>query len=186
MTKALSDDWMRERGFVDGDVVRPVKIEAWWAHKHVHDVPMATPLTITSKVTCKDAIALLKKEGFDMVPVLGSAGNVIGVVTEGNMTSKIISGAVKPEQTVEDARVIYKTFKKFGMQACLAEVAMALDLEPFVLVVTGQRCYDGSQSVNGGAGDKSHRCLGKISNKEVISGIITRIDLLDYVSKGND
>ena len=53
--------------------------------RRVCDIPLATPLTITSEVTCKAAISLLKEEGFDMVPVIGSDGNVIGVVTEGNI-----------------------------------------------------------------------------------------------------
>ena len=82
MTKALSDDWMWDHGFVDGDVIKPKKYQSWWATKRVCDLPMNTPLTITSDVPCKHAISLLKREGFDMVPVLDD-GHVIGVVTEG-------------------------------------------------------------------------------------------------------
>ena len=82
MTKALSDDWMWDHGFVDGDVIKPKKYQSWWATKRVCDLPMNTPLTITSDVLCKHAISLLKREGFDMVPVLDD-GHVIGVVTEG-------------------------------------------------------------------------------------------------------
>ena len=82
MTKALSDDWMWDHGFVDGDVIKPKKYQSWWATKRVCDLPLNTPLTITSDVLCKQAIALLKREGFDMVPVLDD-GHVIGIVTEG-------------------------------------------------------------------------------------------------------
>lgn len=172
MTKGLSDDWMLDHHFIDGDVIKVRKFQTWWANRRVCDITLATPLTITSDVTCKSAISLLKKEGFDMVPVIGSDGNVLGVVTEGNMTSKIISGQIKSEDTVSKARVIYKAFRKIGMNDTLADLAQALDHQPYVLVITEQRCFSGSSN-NGG-----------LQKKMVVSGIVSRIDLLDYISKG--
>ena len=115
---------------------------------------------------------LLKSEDFDMVPVIRGDGSVIGVVTEGNISTQILSGRIKSDNvSVEKARVIYKTFRKIGMNDKLADLAHALDLEPFVLVVTEQRCYN---------------VENKIDTKIVVSGIITRIDLLDYISKGGE
>ena len=102
MTKALSDDWMGDHGFVDGQVVQAKQYQSWWAKKRVSDLPINTPLTITSNVTCKDAIGLLKQEGFDMVPVLEN-GDVIGVVTAGNMTNRLLSGRCRPDTTVAEA-----------------------------------------------------------------------------------
>ncbi len=170
MTKALSDDWMRDHSFIDGDVIKQRKIQTWWADKFVRDISLATPFTITSNVTCKAAIALLKREGFDMVPVTEN-GSVIGVVTEGNISSQILSGRViRDDISVEEAKVIYKTFRKIGLNDRLAELAHALDHEPFVLVVTEQRCFN----------------VDKIETKMVVSGIVTRIDLLDYISKGGE
>ena len=180
MTKALSNDWMLDHHFMDGDVIKARKFQTWWANRRVCDIPMNTPLTITSEVTCKAAIALLKEEGFDMVPVIGSDGNVIGVVTEGNMTSKILSGRVKSDQSVNEAGVIYKTFRKFNMNDSLAELACALDHEPFALVVTEQRCFSGKVNGTEQNGSKS----SSITSKIVVSGIVTRIDLLDYISVG--
>jgi cystathionine beta-synthase len=83
MTKALSDEWMINHDFVDDDVIRKKQYESWWATKRVCDLELNTPLTISSCVNCKDAIALLKNEGFDMVPVTDDDGNIVGVVTEG-------------------------------------------------------------------------------------------------------
>lgn len=180
MTKALSDDWMIGLGFVDNDIIKPRKFQTWWASRRVCDIPMNTPLTITSDVTCKDAIQLLKEEGFDMVPVIGIDGNVLGVVTEGNMSVKILSGRAKPECSVAEAGVIFKNFRKFNMNASLADLAQALDHEAFSLVITEQRCF-------GGKFDKSsdtNKSKGIVRTKSVVSGIVTRIDLLDYVSSG--
>lgn len=134
MTKALNDDWMLDNGFIDNDVIKPKKTEAWWTDCKVNQIPMSTPLTITSDVSCKEAIELLKREGFDMVPVIGSDGNILGVVTEGNMSSRILSGTAKSDQSVLEAKVVYKTFKKVGLNHSLADLARILDHEPYVLV----------------------------------------------------
>eukprot|EP00522_Entomoneis_paludosa_P009067 CAMPEP_0172457584 /NCGR_PEP_ID=MMETSP1065-20121228/22944_1 /TAXON_ID=265537 /ORGANISM="Amphiprora paludosa, Strain CCMP125" /LENGTH=517 /DNA_ID=CAMNT_0013211413 /DNA_START=199 /DNA_END=1752 /DNA_ORIENTATION=+ len=186
MTKALSDDWMVDHGFVgDGKVIQAKQYQSWWAKKRVCDLSMNTPLTITSDVSCKDAISLLKQEGFDMVPVLQDGG-VIGVVTEGNMTNFLLSGRCQPETTVAEAGVIYKSFHKFTMNDPLSDIARALDREPFVLIVTEQRCYSGKKRTktstldNGTPLRASDKSNAKVVN--LVSGIVTRIDLLDYVS----
>eukprot|EP00978_Attheya_sp_CCMP212_P023910 scaffold74226_cov51-Attheya_sp.AAC.2 len=189
MTKALSDDWMIDRGFVDRDVIKPREYRTWWANKRVYDLPMSSaPLTITSDVTCMDAIALLKQEGFDMVPVLNEESDVIGVVTEGNMTTRLLSGKAEPDATVVDAGVVYKTFRKFNMNDTLADLAQALDSEPYALIITEQRCFNGKKrrttagSTTGSEGeDKSPRVVTRC----VVSKIVTRIDLLDFVSSGH-
>mmetsp|Transcript_16770 Transcript_16770/g.48687 ORF Transcript_16770/g.48687 Transcript_16770/m.48687 type:complete len:530 (+) Transcript_16770:63-1652(+) len=202
MTKALSDDWMLDHGFVDNDVIKAKRFTHWWASKKVSDLPLSTPLTITSDVTCKDAISLLKQEGYDMVPVLGEEGAVVGVVTEGNMTNHLLSGRAMPDESVEQAGVIYKTFHKYSMNDTLASVASALDHDPYVLIVTEQRCFSGpgakrrkvaiKEAVES-AGDNDSGMTSidttddsyaaKVSSRSVVSGIVTRIDLLDFVSK---
>jgi cystathionine beta-synthase len=131
MTKALSDDWMIDHNFIDDDIIKKKRYENWWADKRVCDLELNTPLTISGSVRCKDAIALLKKEGFDMVPVIDEDGDVVGVVTEGNMSTRIISGRASPDTSVKEAGVIYKTFRKLSMNAKLADLATCLDMEPY-------------------------------------------------------
>lgn len=198
MTKALSDEWMINHDFVDDDVIRKKQYESWWATKRVCDLELNTPLTIASGVNCKDAITLLKSEGFDMVPVTDDDGNIIGVVTEGNISNKIISGRALPNQTVSDAGVIYKTFRKLNMNATLADLAGALDFEPYALIITEQRCFAGRKKkrtsdvdVNNGhnhsgAESSEHeKETMTVIKKSVVSGIVTRIDLLEFISKGS-
>lgn len=200
MSKALSDDWMSDHGFVDGDVVQPKNYStAWWALRHVHELPISTPLTVTSDVRCKDAIALLKREGFDMVPVLSANGAVIGVVTEGNITKCILSGRCDPDTTIAESGVIYKTFHKFNMHSTLHELAQALDHDPFVLIVTEQRCFTGqkkrrrklssatddSMADDDEAGADEVGEPASLKTRSVVSGIVSRIDLLDFISSGS-
>ena len=182
MTKALSDEWMIDNGFVDNDVIKKPLYKTWWARLRVCDVPMATPLTITSDVTVKSAIALLKEEGFDMVPVLDD-GNVVGVITEGNMTQKVLSGRAKPNHSVADAGVIYKSFHRFNLNDSLADLAHALDHDPYALVVTEQRCFSGRYQKGGR--ENSEQSSQDVVTRSVVSGIITRIDLLEFVTSSN-
>lgn len=219
MTKALSDDWMLDHGFVDGDIVRTKKYLSWWAKMRVCDLPINTPLTITADVLCKDAISLLKREGFDMVPVLDD-GNVIGVVTEGNMTNRLLSGRCNPDTTVADAGkcetkktsipdclleakaedgltssalsvyagVVFKTFHKFSMNDTLADVASALDHDPYVLIVSEQRCFSSDDknrkvTTDGKEGIAEAPKKYKAKVVHLVSGIVTRIDLLDFIAR---
>ncbi len=195
MTKALSDEWMVDHNFIDNEIIKKKLYQNWWATKRVCDLELNTPLTISWNVKCKEAIALLKREGFDMVPVLDAEGDILGVVTEGNMTRKIINGTAQPNASVADAGVVYKTFRKLGMNASLSDLASALDIEPYVLIITEQRCYarkrrqrspsQGSEPSNPGAKSaESNDEIMAVVNKSVVSGIVTRIDLLEFIARG--
>lgn len=226
MSKALSDDWMRREGFADNTIVKAKQFAQWWSEKKVSDLPSINtnvPLTITSDVTCRDAIALLKEEGFDTIPVCDGE-EVCGVVTEGNMTSRILSGRAHPDASVREGGCIFKTFHSFGIKDRLGDVAQALDHDPFVLITQVQRCYSGMArdsslpqhppSLEGQSskrrkvekpGDSCESIEGstvtttetsspipaktrssEVTKRVVVSGIVTRIDLLEYIAAGEN
>lgn len=225
MSKALSDDWMRREGFADNMIIKTKQFAQWWSQKKVSDLPSIytnVPLTITSDVTCRDAIALLKEEGFDTIPVCDGE-EVCGVVTEGNMTSRILSGRASPDASVREGGCIFKTFHSFGIKDRLSDVAQALDHDPFVLITQVQRCYsgaardsnvpqhpspggqsqkrrkvdktgDGGESVEGStvtttessAAIPSKARSSEVTKRAVVSGIVTRIDLLEYIAAGEN
>jgi cystathionine beta-synthase len=195
MTKALSDEWMIDHNFIDNEIIRKKQYRNWWANKRVCDLDLNTPLTISWNVKCKDAIALLKNEGFDMVPVIDADGDILGVVTEGNMTRMIVNGRAQPNTSVADAGVVYKTFRKMGMNTLLSDLASALDIDPYALITTEQRCFarkrrqrapsQGSESDQAGAQSaESNDEIMAVVNKSVVSGIVTRIDLLEFIARG--
>jgi cystathionine beta-synthase len=219
MTKALSNDWMMDHGYIDYDLIQPKNYSTtWWSSKKVFEMgTIQTPLTITSDVSCRDAITLLKQEGYDMVPVLGNDGTVMGVVTEGNITKCILSARCQPETSIQDSGVIYKTFHQFTMHSTLHDIAQALDHDPFVLIITEQRCFTGmnqkkrkystasdddmtnptastippppttttTTTPTSTTDTQHHKAQHIITTRSVVSGIVSRIDLLDYISHGN-
>ena len=166
MTKFLSDDWMYEKEFVDENIKHRPHVQTWWSDQRVADLKLQTPMTITPTVTCQEAIAVLSKEGFDELPVVSEDNEIIGVVTEGNLSAKLVSGRVQPEDAITN--VTYSQFKQVSMNTSLGELAHIFDRDHYALVVTEQRCFSGKAK--------------EMSTRTVVSGVVTRIDLLDYIS----
>ncbi|CAB9514178.1 Cystathionine beta-synthase [Seminavis robusta] len=228
MSKALSDDWMIDHGFVDNKIIQTKQYSAWWSTKRLCDVPSVTnntPLTITSDVSCCDAIAVLKEGGYDMVPVIED-NEILGVVTEGNITNRLLSGRLSSPDTtsVKEAGIIFKSFHEFNMQDQLATVAQVLDHCPFALVTQEQRVVHAARegehrvdgpnkrrklsdeispaesqdestvttaesptnpsSVGGSKAKLSASCSHHVVKRKVVSAIVTRIDLLEYIAAG--
>jgi len=169
MSKFLNNEWMWQFGFVDPDmgVGTPDKrLEAPWADRPVSDLTVKVPCTILPEVTCRQAVDILSGEGFDQLPVVSAENVILGVVTEGNLTAKLMSGRVKPSDPVTKA--LYSQFRCVSLSSKLGELARIFDRDHFALVVTTQRCYGGSGAPP--------------SEKTLISGVVSRIDLLKYIT----
>lgn len=164
MTKFLMDDWMIDHGYVE-DVGRP-ELGTWWASKAVSNLPLQPPCTITPKVTCKEAVEILKKHGFDNLPVVDENNTILGVISEGNLTAQLMPGRLQPSDPIEKA--IYKQFKQVSVHTSLSQLSRIFDKDHFALVVNEQRCF-----VPG----------GHDVTKSVIYGVVTRIDLLTFITQ---
>eukprot|EP00127_Corallochytrium_limacisporum_P004445 Clim_evm7s163 gene=Clim_evmTU7s163 len=166
MTKHLSDDWMISHGFVDEEILKhaPQRSE-WWAERPVSSLPLPTPLTISPTLSCQAAIKVLQKEGVDQLPVLDEKGAILGMVTEGNLHARLMSRKVRSQDPV--TKVLYKQFKALSPGTSLGEIARILERDHFALVVSEQRNYDAN---------------GDMEARPVVYGVVTRIDLLTYIS----
>ena len=63
-------------------------------------------------------------------------------------------------------RCLYTQFKKLSLSTPLAKLSEIFDHDHFALVVTSQRCFDAG---------------GAVSEKALVFGIVTRIDLLNFI-----
>ena len=75
------------------------------------------------------------------------------------------------------------------MNALLSDLASALDIEPYALIITEQRCFARKrrQTESDQAGARSAESnddVMAVVNKSVVSGIVTRIDLLEFIARG--
>ncbi|XP_069115373.1 cystathionine beta-synthase-like protein [Argopecten irradians] len=132
----------------------------------VSALDLRAPLTVTPNVTIQDTLDLLNREGFDQVPVVSDSGDIMGMVTVGNMMAQVVKSKVKPSEPI--SQVMYKQFKKVKMDISLGQLSRMLDTDHFVLIVHDQRQYEGPS---------------KMSKKQMIFGIATRIDLLNFITK---
>ncbi|CAI5747025.1 unnamed protein product [Peronospora destructor] len=168
MSKFLSDDWMYEHGYVT-DMSKSALSSTWWAKKNVSELLLQPPVTITPDLTCKEAVNILKKEGFDNLPVVADDNSIVGVVTEGNLIAQLMPGRVHPTDAVEKA--MFKQFQQVSPQTSLYDLSRIFDRDHFALVVTEQ---------------KRIRKGGAAETKSVIFGVVTRIDLLTYITRHNE
>ncbi|RHY95398.1 hypothetical protein DYB35_009573 [Aphanomyces astaci] len=164
MTKFLSDDWMYDHGYVQNLDKKPAN-QAWWAKKFVSELPLNVPYTITASLPCKEAVDILKAEGFDNLPVVDEHNAIVGVISEGNLTAQLLPGRILPSDPVSKA--MYKQFKKVSTHTTLSELSRIFDKDHFALVVTEQRRYSAG---------------GIVETKSVIFGVVTRIDLLTFIT----
>jgi len=162
MTKFLLDDWMVLNGFMPDP--NASKRSAWAQHT-IGMLPFSMPVTVSPNIACGKVVEILRKNGYSQLPVVDRSGTVLGVVTEGNLSSYILSGRVKATDACE--KCLYKKHATVTSQTTLGQLATVFESFPFALVTTTQQSYDDS---------------GEVSKKTVVSGIVTRIDLMNYLN----
>jgi len=150
MSKFLNDEWMQNNVLNE----QPPLPDEWWASKTVKELGLSKPITVLPSVTCAAAVEILKKEGFDQLPVVDGDGQVQGVVTEGNILSRLLSNKAQPNDPI--STLLYRKFQHVSLSTNLKLLSRLFDTEPYVLVV---------------------------DDKQIIQAVATRIDLLNFILK---
>lgn len=90
---------------------------------------------------------------------------ILGMVTLGNMLSSLLAGKVQPSDQV--GKVIYTQFKQIRLTDTLGRLSRILEMDHFALVVHDQIQYHST---------------GKSSQRQTVFGVVTAIDLLNFVA----
>ncbi|KAM8975795.1 cystathionine beta-synthase isoform 1-T1 [Pelodytes ibericus] len=165
MSKFLSDKWMKQKHFLKVEDLEGRK--PWWWNVRVASLTLSAPLTVLPSVTCDQTIQLLRDKGIDQVPIVSEAGLVLGMVTLGNMLSSVLAGKVKASDPV--TKVIYKQFTQIHLMDNLGKLSRILETDHFALVVHEQIQSDHND--------------GSSSKKQMVFGVVTAIDLLNFVTR---
>ncbi|XP_040842605.1 cystathionine beta-synthase isoform X2 [Ochotona curzoniae] len=163
MSKFLSDKWMLQKGFLKEEALSEKR--PWWWPVRVQELSLAAPLTMLPSTTCKHAIDVLREKGFDQAPVVDEAGELLGMVTLGNMLSSLLAGKVQPSQPV--CRVLYKQFKQIQLTDTLGKLSSILETDQFAVVLHERTQYHGA---------------GQPSRRQAVFGVVTAIDLLNFIA----
>lgn len=177
MSKFLSDRWMLQKGFLKEEGLTVKK--PWWWHLQVQELSLSTPLTVLPTVTCKHTIEILREKGFDQVPVVDASGVILGMVTLGNMLSSLLAGKVQPSDQVH--KVLYKQFKQIRLTDPLGMLSRILETDHFALVVHEQ-IQSRDQALAGVVGGPADHSPDKSSKRQMVFGVVTAIDLLNFVA----
>ncbi|XP_068850183.1 cystathionine beta-synthase isoform X1 [Capricornis sumatraensis] len=177
MSKFLSDKWMLQKGFVKEEEILVKK--PWWWHLQVQELSLSAPLTVLPTVTCEHTIEILREKGFDQAPVVDESGVILGMVTLGNMLSSLLAGKVQPSDQV--CKVIYKQFKQIRLTDPLGKLSHILEMDHFALVVHEQ-IQSRDLALSGEVGGPADRCHGESSKRQMVFGVVTAIDLLNFVA----
>ncbi|XP_001375658.3 cystathionine beta-synthase isoform X1 [Monodelphis domestica] len=177
MSKFLSDKWMLQKGFVKEEDITITK--PWWWHLKIQELSLSAPLTVLPTVTCERTIEILREKGFDQVPVVDESGVILGMVTLGNMLSSLLAGKVQPSDQVRN--VIYKQFRQIHLTDTLGMLSHILETDHFALVVHEQ-IQSQDQSLSEMIGGISDHSNGNSILRQMVFGVVTAIDLLNFVA----
>jgi cystathionine beta-synthase len=163
MTKFLNDDWMRERGFTDEKFEESSaenKAKKDYAGATVRDLKLLDAVTIDGETTCKEAVDLMAKNGFDQIPVTaGPHRRLRGLVTNGNILSRMATGRAMPDTHVSDIMFQFtkgsNKFEEITESTPLDKLTRFFETNSSALVTDGQK----------------------------VKHVVTKVDLLSYLVK---
>jgi cystathionine beta-synthase len=162
MSKFLNDDWMVANKFIDSNIEEKRKEDAQqYGNATIKDLNLPDAVSVKGDQTCKDVLSILQKGGFDQVPVTDAKGKMVGLVTTGNLLSKVSQGRAKPTDPVTE--VMYKFNTKRQFQEITQETKLA-DLSKFF--------------------EKNHAAFVTVREGEaepVVKKVVTKVDLLNFL-----
>ncbi|KAF9991540.1 hypothetical protein BGZ80_005618 [Entomortierella chlamydospora] len=163
MTKFLNDQWMQTNGFTDQAMATEQESKhLQWGGATIGDLHLKAAVTVTNTSQCREAILLMERNGFDQLPVVSSKnGRLVGLVTLGNLLSRIAAGRVQVDGQVHD--VMFK-FQKTGTHFVeINDDTLLEDLTAFF-----EKNSAGVVTERGGS---------------KVKAVVTKVDLVSYLVK---
>jgi CBS-domain-containing membrane protein len=108
----------------------------------VRDVMDADPVTVTTRTSFKELVALLAREGLSAVPVLSRNGEVAGIVTEADLLKK--QGFHATPGSPQAVRRVYRARWSRATGACAGEVMSTrpVTIRPEAAIAEAARLMD--------------------------------------------
>lgn len=138
MTKHLNPDWMYEKGYItekecaDLYTTDLVPNLDWGQNFTVGDLDLNEAQFVQDDLSCGDAIKLMKKTGFDQFPVKNKDGEIIGMLTDKNLLSRVSKQQCTLSDPIQIA--VVRDFRHVSKTTTLNEIARVLFRNGFVLV----------------------------------------------------
>jgi len=161
MTKFLNDDWMIDNDFADEGFLRGVQQEkSKWHGATIADLKLPTPITVLGTDTLEKALDIMKRRGFDQLPVVNDKKRAIGLLTLGNVLSHLTTKRVAASEPVSRCMIQFPTNRPY---AEITPATPLADLKTFFE-------------------QNSAALVTKLETREIV-GVCTQIDLLSFLVK---
>lgn len=163
MTKFLSDDWMKEMGYMDEQSKKAEEVKkSQWGGACIRDLLLPTAVTISKTTTCKEAIEIMQKNAFDQLPVVAETDSthLVGMVTLGGILAKIGSNRAQLDAAVDASMYHFKLDKKY------TEIGVGTPLDSLSVFFESNSAAAVTERVGG--------------NLRLVS-IVTKVDLLSFL-----
>ncbi|CAF0751752.1 unnamed protein product [Didymodactylos carnosus] len=163
MTKFLSDEWMFDRDFLD---LKDSSNAEWWNALPVSRLKIREPVTVSTDTSIKTVLDIMHEKGFDQVPAIGEDGSFKGMATMVSIMAKMSCGSVHAQDLV--VKVITDKFRTVRLDDPLSKLSRILEVHNYAVIKFAHEQYD-------------EKLTSK--TKPVVFGIISSIDLLDFIIK---
>jgi len=159
MTKFLNDDWMVNFGFTDPVTEARAKEEIeQWGGATVRDLNLPVAVTVDAKVTLQEALDLMKKAGFDHLPIVDDQKKMVGLVTTSSLLSSVSKGKAKFSDSITKA--MYSSNTKKAFQEITNDTKLS-DLQKFF--------------------EKNSAAF--VTEGKEVKSVVTKVDLLQYLTR---
>ena len=201
MSKFIDDNWMVEQGMEPASLLsRPSALLRliedhvgggllvnrppgahleWWADKTAVDLDLPSPITVPPTMAIAEAVKVMRAYGIDQLPVVDDSLGVVGVVTLGHLSSKILSNGASPRDPC--SKLMFTRFARAPLNTKLAAFSRIFERDAFCLIVAPIRHLPLHAPRLPVA---LHDASSFTSPKQVVVAVCTQIDLLKFVMDG--
>jgi len=163
MSKFLNDDWMVANKFSDKRTEEKKKEEVEkWGGATIKELNLPDAVCVSADKSCKEVLEIMQKGGFDQVPVIDSKKVLIGLVTIGNLLSKVAKGRANPSDPITAVMFHFNTkraFKEITPETKLSDLERFFETASAAFVTL----REGSENV------------------PVVQKVVTKVDLLQFL-----
>jgi len=161
MSKFLNDDWMIDNSFTDENFLQSIQQEkSKWHGATVADLKLPTPITVLGTDTFEKALDIMKRRGFDQLPVVNDKKRAVGLITLGNLLSHMTSKRATGASPVSQVMIHFSTNRPFE------------EITPATPLANLKTFFE----------QNSVALVNKPETREIV-GVCTQIDLLSFLVK---
>ncbi|PVU97071.1 hypothetical protein BB561_000787 [Smittium simulii] len=126
MTKFLNDKWMESHGFIETPASNTISSKPSKVYT-IGDLNLRKAIVVYTTTTVEEASQIMVDLAFDQLPVISSTGHLKGVVTLGNIVSRMSSGHLTPKSSVSDIMFKFNTgsnkkYKEISLETSLDQL----------------------------------------------------------------